>query len=363
MATGWNIKKIESSSKLTATEKRILLDELYQKKNSVNVFSTLDILNYESFCREYKQMDEFLRNIGEKTYNYTENFYDKCLRVTNKYNPRIPDLIIDEKFLFSHMTNLILSLNEPDILKCYNEILSRKDLTNIKRRTDNNEAIKDFAGRCVYNESSRDTYISIYLTGEFRDLILLAHEIGHAIEHKLFFGESHPITKYYLTETTSYLFELLMANYIANYLGSPIVSKALISNRANDIMDYAWSIRIQRLFYDLGEYSPDKVAREMKKTGRMVKRENLTIDNIARVNKVYYSKLINSYLLALQIFHKILDNPREGFELYRKIETDPEEILDNLLQKYEIDYTKDENVYASVYNVSKDLSLSLTKRV
>jgi oligoendopeptidase F len=191
----------------------------------------------------------------------------------------------------------------------------------------------------------------------------MAHEMGHAIEHKLFFGKHRPITKYFLTETTSYLFELLMADYIANYLNIPIVGKSLIVNRTTETMDHAWSMKIQRLFYDQGEYNPEAVTQEMNNHGRMVQGKNLTIENIARINKVYYSKLINSYLLALQIFTKILEDPLEGFRLYRKIETDPEDNLDDLLQKHGIDYTRDENSYASMYNASKELSLSLTKRV
>ncbi len=363
MSMNWDREKIETSDNLTEIEKQILIDEMEQRKSPVNVFSTLTLKNYESFCKEYKEMDEVLKSLGERTYNYIENFYNKCLRVTNKFSPCISNLEINENFILEHMSNFVVSLYDNEILKEYSEIMSQGSLVNIQKRTEDNKAIEDFEGRCICSDSSKDAYVSVYLNGNISDLTLLAHEIGHAIEHKLFFGKNHPITKYYLTETTSYLFELLMSNYITNFLKIPIAGQSLMVNRTTAIMDNAWAMKIQRTFYDLGEYNPRAAAKEINNYGRMVQEESLTMENVARINKFYYSKLINSYLLALQIFMRILDNPIEGFNLYKRIQSDPTENLDTLLNKYGIDYTRDENNYASMYNASKELSLSLLKRV
>ena len=361
MAMTWNEEEIKSSNTLTDIEKQILLDELNKRKSSINFFQASE--NYEKFRREYKKMDGILRSIGKRTYDYTENFYNKCLRVTDSFFPNISNLDINEEFVLENMSNFIMSLHDQDILKEYMRILEQRNLLNIQKRTDDNEAIEDFGGRCVCNDSSKDTHVSVYLNGQISDLTLLAHEIGHAIEHKLFFGKRHPITKYYLTETTSYLFELLMSHYITNYLYLPIAGESLMVNRTTATMDHAWGMKIQRTFYDLGEFNPEAVAKEMHIHGRMVSEDSLTIDNVTKMNKAYYSKLINSYLLALQLFTRIIESPISGFKLYKSIESDPEDNLDTLLQKYGIDYTRDENNYASMYNASKELSMTLVRRV
>ena len=355
----WNKQKIISSRVLPDNMKKILLCELKETKDEMTAF-TKTVAPEVGLFDKYKEIDSMqksrLKEYSSSLYDFSMNFYKNCFTKTNTYISKNSALDINAELLVDELGRLIELLDDEDITREFNTIFNDdREFVRIKERNIGNSAITNLNGKCVSNPYSDDSYLSVYTRKDYSDFIHLAHETGHALEHRLSYKSKSPIIQTFLFETSSYLMELLMTYYIGNKLDLPTTALMLESNRTTDIMDEGWNLLTIKYMEKELNFNPDIVNEKMNKLGRATNISEQALPELTRTTSLYSICKINSYMLAVELFYKIMADKEKGLYTWKQLINDPEECIEELLNKYDLNYFNNQDNYQKMY--SKALGL------
>ena len=335
--TAFKWKKDEiNNSNLKEKTKNILLNELNNIKDD-SCLTCYDASDYNSFKEYYIQEYNTVKKICPELVDYIDGLDTSILKTTK--NIVLPFNTQDnESSLMNAIENLVIDLEDRDLIKEYVEIInSDKGLINIEPATLENIKDRDYVGRCISENNSKDTFISLYTNNDLTDFTNLAHEFGHAFEQRLFLNERNPIVKNFLTEISSMYFELLMMNQLNKEFNVDTVCDYLNSNKllyiTRNILVNQMSLFIlfQNKFDEksLLEFYKEKLGEECiasPQNGFYLSGYINTIDYIA------------SYMIALKLYNKTMYNKHEGFETYKDFMIDPSMSLTTLLDTYDLNF-------------------------
>ena len=163
--------------------------------------------------------------------------------------------------------------------------------------------------RCIKPKNG-DVFMSYYMRGTSEDLSILGHETGHMLSHALFKDKINPIVSGFLSETESYLFELLMNSYIANELNLPDLALHLEANRTQKTVDTIWNIRAQQILYRQFGNKPNlkRLTRILNKEGLQIDYTKANFNDITTFNLFELHHLLHSHLVALHFYKRIMED-------------------------------------------------------
>ena len=337
----WKKNEIINSD-LKDYTKSILLNELNNIKDD-SAFDFFDASNYNSFKEAYIQEYNTVKRLYPELVDYIDSLDTNLLKSVKSI--RLPFNTTNSDLLLKAMENMIVDLEDRNLINEYAEITnSNKKFLNIEPTTLDNLTTRNYVGRCISENNSKDTYISLYTNNDLTDFTNLAHEFGHAFEHRLFLTDCNPIIKNFLSEISSIYFELLMMDQVNNELNVKTASDLLNSNKllyiTRNILVNQMSLFIlfQNKFdiNSLSEFYKDNIG---------------SYGTISTLNGFYlnsYLETINyitSYMIALKLYNKTKEDKYEGFDTYKNFMTDPTTSLNTLLNNYDLNFINNNESY------------------
>ncbi len=335
-----------TNSELKEYTKSILINELNNVKDDSSL-KFYDATDYHSFKEAYIHEYNTVKRLYPELVDYIDGLDTNVLKSIK--NIRLPfNTTNNESWLLKVMENLVINLEDRDLINEYAEITnSNKGLINIQASTPKNQESRDYVGRCVSENGSKDTYISLYTYNNLEDFTNLAHEFGHAFEHKLFFGKRNPIAKNFLTEISSLYFELLMMDQLNKEFNVTTVSYLLNSNKLLYITRNILVNQLSLFILFQNKFDIDSLLEFYK--------ENIgTGYKISTQEGFYLSSYIDtinyiaSYMIALKLYNKTIQDKYEGFDTYKELMMDPSISLTNLLNTYDLNFMNSNGDYELV---------------
>ena len=319
----WDINKIKESDLPDE------IKEIIEREYNGETLSTQDpnfysqrTHTYKEFKEEYKQYLTFLVQLLGDNYFYTDILHRRYkYDEVGKYEFEKTDL--SDEDLIEHVLGFYDYLGDEEIYVTMERLLdSKNNHLRIQPFDESNPICQEVKGRCIKPEDG-SVFASYYMRGTSEDLSILGHETGHMLSHALFKKEINPIVKGFLSETESYLFELLMNTYISDELGLPDLALHLEANRTQKTIDTIWNIRAQQILYRQFGKTPN-----MKRLSRILTKEGLSINydqthfqNLTTFNLFELHHLLHSHLVANHFYKRITENPEEGFEEFKSFMT------------------------------------------
>ncbi len=343
MMDAYKWKKDEiTNSELKDSTKSILLNEINTIKDDSD-FSCYDASNYNSFKDTYIHEYNTVKRLYPELVDYIDSLDTNLLKTVK--NIKLSFDTKDSDILLKAMENLVIDLEDIDLINEYAEITnSNQKFINIEPTTEKNLSIRHYVGRCIFEKDSKETYISLYTNNDLTDYTNLAHEFGHAFEHRLFFNEQNPITENFLSEISSTYFELLMMDQ---------VNKELDVNNASDLLNLNKLHYITRniLVNQMSLFILFQNKFDLNSLEEFYKTNLGSSAALSGLNGFYlnsYFDTINyiaSYMIALKLYNKTKENKYEGLDTYKNLMTDPTKSLNTLLNRHDINFIQNNESY------------------
>ena len=319
----WNIEEIKSSN--LPDEVKDMIEKEYNKDQlsslDPNNFSQRN-LTYKEFKQNYHDYLQFLYQLLGDNYFYTDILYkrykyDEVL----KYGFQESDL--NDEDLLEHILAFYESLEDDEITSTMTTLLDEKNgHIRIQPYDESNPICKEVKGRCI-KPTDGSVFMSYYMRGTQEDLSILGHETGHMLSHALFHDKINPIVKGFLSETESYLFELLVNSYIATELNLPDLAVYLEANRTQKTIDTIWNIRAQQILYRQIGSKPNmkRLTKILNKEGLSIKFEQTNFKDLTTFTLFELHHLLHSHLVALHFYKRILEDKKKGLQEFKKFMT------------------------------------------
>ncbi len=348
-----------NNSELKEYTKSILMNELNNIKDDSSL-SFYDASNYNSFKEAYIQEYNTVKRLYPDLVDYIDGLDTNVLRLIKSI--KLPFNTSNHDILLEAMQNLIIDLEDKDLINEYANIVnSNKGLINIQPSTQDNTKGRDYVGRCISENNSKDTYISLYTYNSLSDYTNLAHEFGHAFEHRLFLDKKNPIAKYFLTEISSLYFELLMMNQLNKEFDVNNICDLLNSNKLLYITRNILVNQLSLFILFQNRFDIDSLYDFYK--------ENVGPGYIISTQEGFYLSsyidtinYIASYMIALKLYNKTMQDKYEGFNTYKELMMNPSLSLTQLLDTYDLNFMNTNADYELVKIKSENAYKKLLKK-
>lgn len=346
-------------SNIEKEAKDIIIGELNDKpfETDPNVFQ--NHLSPSEYKRAYYKQKVELFQMYPNLLDLTLQLY-KYFKADNliPFNLLMEDDFLNPENIVDITNDLFESINDPEILKIIRNIINPENhYLNFKKKNDNviSNAVH---GRTIKIPNQDYGYISMYLGNTLEDITVFAHECGHLLTYILFQDKINPNFNLF-SETESYYFEFLMMNYLQKKVNDSDneVTDLLMSNRLLRTIYYMWDIKIQDLMYHtLGNrISVEKLNKKIHKckTDIYYTEEDIASSLANPLTTLF--PLVNSYLIALELYNLTIKDQEKGIYTYKQLMQDKELDLMSLLKKYNLDYFTNYKSLTELY--SKSLKL------
>lgn len=326
------------------------INELFNRKDTFRDFKRFFRRDFVTLCRLDEDMIEYLFFLYQKV-----NLRDLAFIELPKHET--PDDILVE-----NIHEFYNSLGDKEISKEIDTILDPDNhLLRITNKQINNPVSDLVQGRVIKSKEDKTVYGSFYKKGNDEDTVILVHEVGHMLAHRLFNGNENEIMKLFLTEVESYYMELLAGQYLGEKYNIEKLALCFRTNRLTKIFDNAWDIHIQsvmnKYLLNLNYQTLDK---ELKKEGYIKDITKEDYDKYIKIPLFYRAKMINSYLVALELFRLTLEDKEKGIATYKKLFRSDIEDYQKLLNRYKLNYMKS-NTLDCMIEESKSVKKILSK--
>ncbi len=310
---------------------------------------------FQEFRKRFRIDFTDLANIDEDMLEYVCYLYES-VKPNDVCFVEMPHVDISDEELVNTIANFYYSLKDKEITKEIKEITNPNNHQLKIDKKDNNEMSEILKGRVIKGEDKNIVYGSFYKKGTEEDKVILAHEMGHMLSHRLFGQDINPIMKYFLTEVESYYMELLSTQYLGEKCDMVKEALCFRGNRLSKIISQAWDLHIQYVMncYILN-VGYDELDRVLKLEGYT---ETITEEDFKSYVKIpfsYRARMINSYLVALELFKMTLDDKEKGLDTYKRLYRSDIDEYKKLLNKYKLNYMKDSSTLECMVTENKAL--------
>ena len=160
----------------------------------------------------------------------------------------------------------------------------------------------------------------------------------------------------FLTEVDSYYMELLAGQYIGSAYHLENEALSFRANRLTRIIEQGWDMHIQYIMntylLNVNYKTLDKQAKAEGYNHTITKED---YESYIRIPFIYKAIIINSYLVALELFRVTLDDKEKGLSAYKGLFTSDIKDYKRLLNKYGVNYLLDESSLNYMIDESKQL--------
>ncbi len=351
----WNASIIEQN--VHDERKRKFLNELINHTTPEEVsFLFDDKKKFKDFKDQFRKSFIQLSRISEDMVDYIFSLYEK-VSMNDIANMEFPTNDKTDEDLVESLLEFFENLNDPQILREVRDIINPN---NHYLKIENSKFNKTLNGNVIKGDDGKSFGV-FYMKGRDIDNPILVHEVGHMLSHRLFWNNLNPIMQQYLTEVESYYMELLYDWYIGMKKDKPTYSLAYRNYRLYKIMDQAWDIHIQALLNDwMLVPSYKEISKTILEEGydKEITKDN--IDSYTKIPLLYKSKMVNSYIVAIELFRLTVLDKEKGLDTYKKLFTSDIIEYERLLSKYKLNYLEDDSTLNMMINESKSLKKILT---
>jgi hypothetical protein len=357
----WNINQIQSTitdeRKFNALQNEINgnedleINRLFNRKDTFLDFKRIFRHDFITLCRIDEDMLEYLFFLYEK------------LNVKDLAYIEMPQHDMDEEELVTYIREFYDSLGDKEISTEIDTILNPDNhLLRIKNKEVKNPISDLVKGRVIKSNDDKTVYGSFYKIGNDEDTVILAHEVGHMLAHRLFTDKENDIMKYFLTEVESYYMELLCGQFLGEKYDLQKLALCFRSNRLIKAIDNIWDVHIQYVMNNyLLNVNYQTLDKELKKEGYPKDITKEEYDKFIKIPLLYRAKMINSYLVALELFRLTLTDKEKGIRTYKKLFRSDISNYQKLLNKYKINYLNGSDTLDCMYEESKALKKVLSE--
>lgn len=351
MSYKWEKNMIES---LDSEIKDLLEKELNNEISKIDP-SVSTYLSPSKFKRLYKTYLIYLKSVSSYIYKSQEKLIKTTLD-TSLQTYRLPNQNITDEILIQIVLEFIKETKDKELIDTYNKLIDKNNhLLNIDSFSENIPLCNHIKGRHInYNGKQ---FVSIYTNGNIEDALLLSHEYGHFLASLLKRG---PITYHFLKEFESFYLELLITDFISNTLDDSKLRDVLMSNKAlstqSDILLAAYYKEMNSLIT-----SPTK-----EKLNKILQRKyNASTAITPPLEELYSDSFINdikrlhSRLFAFSIYDLYKNDLEKAIYIYKRIIRSKIDIIDELYEIFNIDYSNYTNGYIKELKKTKEFALTL----
>lgn len=330
------------------------LDNQYDPNNT-ELFNRQD--TFQQFKRRFRHDFVHLAKLDEDMLEYLLFLYEK-VNLDDLMYVHFPETNITDEELVQKVKEFYDSLGDKEISEEIKTItdpdshilrIARKDYSNI-------ETSKILQGRIVVEPNNKNIYGSLYRKGTDEDIVKLSHEVAHLLTHRLFYDKKNPIMNTFLTEVDSYYMELLAGQYIGSTYHLENEALSFRANRLTRIIEQAWDMHIQYIMntylLNVNYKTLDKQAKADGYNHTITKED---YESYIRIPFIYKAIIINSYLVALELFRMTLDDKEKGLSAYKGLFTSDIKDYKRLLNKYGVNYLLNESSLNYMIDESKQL--------
>ena len=336
----WNIEEIKSSNLPDEVK------EIIEREYNGETLSTLDpnnysqrSLTYQEFKKNYQEYLVYLVQLLGDNYFFTDILHKRYkYDEVEKYGFQETDL--SDEDLLEHVLDFYDWIGDEEIYITMSKLLDSKNgHIRIQPFDEGNPICKEVRGRCIKPKDG-SVFMSYYMRGTSEDLSILGHETGHMLSHALFNQSINPIVSGFLSETESYLFEMLMNSYIANELNLPDLALHLEANRTQKTIDTIWNMRAQQILYRQFGSKPNmnRLSRKLTKEGLTIKYDQTNFKDITIFNLFELHHLLHSHLVALHFYKRITEDQEKGIEEFKRFMTSKQQSTYGLFNESGIYY-------------------------
>ena len=355
----WDINNIKNN--ISDSRKVESLSDEYNNiadKETENIFNRTE--TFRSFKKQFRRDFITMCRISEEMTEYTFELFKK-VNLKDLAIIELPSQETEDEILVSNIIKFFEYLGDKDILKQIKDLLNPNNhYLSIKSAKDDQMA-KIVRGRVIKGEDKQTVYGSFYKKGTDEDIVILTHEIGHMLSHRLFGDNQNPITQLFLTEVESYYMELLMGYYLGEVYDREKLAQCFRTNRLTKIIDNAWDIHIQAIMDSYMLCVNYKgLDKDLKKEGYI---HDITPEDFklyTKIKPIYKAKMINSYMVAIELFRRTIEDKEKGIETYKKLFTSDITDYNKLLKKYKLNYLENDDTFNCMLNESKELKKIFT---
>lgn len=275
--------------------------------------------------------------------NFQKDIINKIFK--NTLNDEIKIYTINYKSNYNYLNNLkkFLIQTSPILYNEFNNVINKNRLY-----IDSNAKNKDFSGSCY---SLKDKNYYQIINNSYNDLLLsISHELVHGVVNSLSnrkFDKDNKVCLY--REVGSMLIELFVNEYL--YKNKLITKEEYLFNNNNLYSTYIYyDVELIDFLYRLSMENIDKNIHNIKGRINDEKKKNMMYDfelNELNMRPLKYHLIyFYSCAIAISLFNKFKDNPKEGinaaFNIMLAINQSNEKELFN---KYNIDVEYDINKF------------------
>ena len=334
-------------SKLSKKNKKIILGEL-KKELSKNdsALRTLDKIPLKELIRLYNIQKTGLDNISPELFRNLERFTQE---VSSAYLTSVcfNETNITPELLTNISKEFYKQLNDPEILSIIEKIYDpTTHLFRIEKEQDNKQISEYVKGR-VHKDIDNGLVIgSVYTKGNLLDIAIFNHETGHMISGLLFGKDINPAFYYFLKEVESYYFELLIGYFVKDKYKLEESSKLFRLYRLSSAAKTVYPMKIQDLIVANKTKDISIINEQLLPYKIQIEKEGI---NESLRNDLYTAVgNLNSYIIALELVKRTLDDPEFGLYSFKQLLTSKKEDLKNILDESKIDITDMTNLQNEV---------------
>ena len=323
-----------------------------------NLFNRKD--TFRNFKRYFRHDFVTLARLDEDMLEYLCFLYQK-VNLKDLSEIVLPQHDMDDEELVSYVTEFFEDLGDKEITEEIKEIVNPDNHFLKIAKKNETELSTLLTGRVIKDENSKISYGSFYKKGTDEDTVILAHEIGHMLSHRLFHDKENEIVRVFLTEVESYYMELLAGYYLGEKYDMQKLALCFRANRLTKMMDNAWDMHIQYIMNSyLLNVNYKTLDKQLKEEGYIKDITEEDYQKFIKIPFLYRSKMINSYLVALELFRITLQDKEKGIATYKKLFTSDITNYQKLLNKFKLNYLKDSSTLDCMVEESKQLKKILS---
>ena len=358
----WDEEQIKST---ISDDRRVnsLLNEI-NNTSDIEMVSLFD--RHDSF-RDFKKHFRYdfitLARLDEDMLEYLFFLYEK-VNLKDLMYIEMPHTDTPDDVLVKNVKDFYDSLEDKQISEEIETITNPDNhlLRIVKKDKTNNQTSDLVQGRVIRDTDTKAVYGSFYKRGTDEDTVVLAHEMGHMLAHRLFYDKMNPIMQKFLTEVESYYMELLAGQYLGEKYHVEKLALCFRANRLTKMIENAWDMHIQYIMNTyLLNVNYKTLSKQAKEDGYV---RDITKEDYQKYIKIpfqYKAKMISSYLVALELFRMTLEDKEKGLRAYKGLFTSDIEDYKRLLNKYRVNYLLDDSTFNCMVEESKALKKVLSQ--
>lgn len=331
-----------TNSNLTSLAKEILLGEINEEPSSCdpNVQRIKPIWHIKEKISYQKALKELYRDLLDIILFIKQSY--KSFPISYYTFEDIPDAPTTPESLLKYTEEFYEFLGDEDLVRQYNYYINQKGILRIQPYNPANPICQAVKGRCFFDSTTQNAFLSYYIRGKLDDYSSFTHETAHLVIETLFQNQMNPIIEKHLTEYAAYYLQIISYCFYSIRFKKNEIFPVLLHNHIVNAINNIWFLYVQSIAMQkrFTKATPEYLDRQLKE-------ENLEgifeTDNInafyTNPTKIFES--IIAFFMALDTFANATPTFDIGVANFKKTLISNATSATELFQNHNITFMED----------------------